>query len=58
MAGVLSIFSVIPVVTMAFYLLLLRKRTVKQFIMVSLLFDSLAITGTQQPRKTKTKILT
>lgn len=39
MAGVLSVFSVIPVLTMALYPLLMRKLTVKQLIMVSLLFN-------------------
>lgn len=39
MAGVLSIFSIIPMITMAFYPLLMRKLSVKKLIMIMLLFN-------------------
>lgn len=39
MAGILSVFSVVAVVTMVFYPLLMKKLTVKQLIMVSLIFN-------------------
>ena len=39
MAGTLSIFNIIPMVTMAFYPLLMKKLSVKQLIMIMLLFN-------------------
>lgn len=39
MAGALSIFNILPMISMAFYPLLMKKLSVKQLIMVTLLFN-------------------